>query len=411
MSIVPTFKVFYAWQTDTPGRENRNFIEDAVKVAIKKIVRDSALEQRPEIDSATAGMSGAPAIADSIFRKIDSCGAFVADVTLVGQLVSAGPKRSRPTPNANVLIEVGYAAKAINWERVILVMNTALGGPEELPFDLRGRLVLKYKLLPTEQPADARRGLAVALEEAIRLTFNATQPIPVDEVAMSAQVKQMASDFRDDLKERRFGSADGNLGTGIDGHVGALGLLIVPEKVPGSLSLQDAIARRVEFQPFRCSSWGHRIRSGKVLFSGVMDPPVTATELAQTGVLRAAVTDIFQNSPNSGTRQVPWEAFSLMPLERASKYLQTLEQIGVRGPWWVAIFLLDLPLCQPTGWFGGDGQRIRGDILPPPARIENVSPEGIARALKPALDFIWQDFYQTPCALYDESGNLRRVGP
>jgi hypothetical protein len=38
------------------------------------------------------------------------------------------------------MIELGYAARAIGWERIICVMNTGYGhSPEELPFDLRAR--------------------------------------------------------------------------------------------------------------------------------------------------------------------------------------------------------------------------------------------------------------------------------
>lgn len=36
-----TVTVFYSWQSDTPARVNRNFIEDALKRALKKIAAEA----------------------------------------------------------------------------------------------------------------------------------------------------------------------------------------------------------------------------------------------------------------------------------------------------------------------------------------------------------------------------------
>jgi hypothetical protein len=45
-----------------------------------------------------------------------------------------------------VLIELGYAIKSLGWSRIILVMNTAVGGPELLPFDLKTKRVTTYEM-------------------------------------------------------------------------------------------------------------------------------------------------------------------------------------------------------------------------------------------------------------------------
>ena len=37
--------MFYSWQTDTPTREGRNFIEKALKNAIKKLASDTEVEE------------------------------------------------------------------------------------------------------------------------------------------------------------------------------------------------------------------------------------------------------------------------------------------------------------------------------------------------------------------------------
>jgi hypothetical protein len=45
---------------------------------------------------------------------------FVADVTPI----NAGSDH-RLCPNPNVLIELGYAVKALGWSRIVMVLNTA----------------------------------------------------------------------------------------------------------------------------------------------------------------------------------------------------------------------------------------------------------------------------------------------
>ena len=68
--------------------------------------------------------------------KIQQAAVFVADVTPIA--VSDGGKQ---VANPNVLIELGYAKRALGTERVITVWNTALTNarPEDLPFDMRHR--------------------------------------------------------------------------------------------------------------------------------------------------------------------------------------------------------------------------------------------------------------------------------
>jgi tRNA(Ser,Leu) C12 N-acetylase TAN1 len=42
------------------------------------------------------------------------------------------------------LLELGYAAKAIGWDRIICIINSDYGMHEELPFDLITRRILSY---------------------------------------------------------------------------------------------------------------------------------------------------------------------------------------------------------------------------------------------------------------------------
>ena len=91
--------VFYSWQTDTPSKVNRNFIEDALERALKQLNADAEVINSPRdvvLDKDTKGVPGTPPIVETIFNKIDGCSVFIPDVTFV-----AKTKKRRPTPNAN----------------------------------------------------------------------------------------------------------------------------------------------------------------------------------------------------------------------------------------------------------------------------------------------------------------------
>jgi hypothetical protein len=157
-------RIFYSWQSDLPNSANRGFIEEALDRAARAIRMDDTVEVEPVVDRDTAGVAGSPDIATTIFSKIADADMFIADVSIV----SPGMQKRR-TPNPNVLIELGYALRALGDYRVITVMNTAFGGPEELPFDLKMRRVITYNVPEGAQgKAGERQTLAAKLEQAIR---------------------------------------------------------------------------------------------------------------------------------------------------------------------------------------------------------------------------------------------------
>ena len=156
--------VFYSWQSDLPNATNRGFIQKALENAAKFIARDESIEVEPVIDRDTSGVPGAPDIADTIFKKIERSDVFVCDVSIINQ--NSG---SRPTPNPNVLIELGYALNALGSERVIMVMNTAFGDLSQLPFDLRMRRVMTYHMPKENQDrATERRKLERRIDKELR---------------------------------------------------------------------------------------------------------------------------------------------------------------------------------------------------------------------------------------------------
>ena len=139
--------VFFSWQSDLDEEVTKLVIRKAIQRAIKEVNRDVKLQEseRDELkyDADMMGETGNSSVVETICLKIDSAAAFVADVTYVATVQP--DHRIKGLPNANVMIEYGYALKALHYnkreaqKKTILVMNTAFGNPSEieLPFDLR----------------------------------------------------------------------------------------------------------------------------------------------------------------------------------------------------------------------------------------------------------------------------------
>lgn len=123
-----TVKLFYSWQMDRPTPVCRDFIRIALEAATEILAAEGIVL---EVDSGTEGVAGTPPVTETILAKIRACHLFLADMTFVA---AAGEKL---IPNPNVMAEYGYALHAKGSHRILLVMNTAYGPPDNLPFDLR----------------------------------------------------------------------------------------------------------------------------------------------------------------------------------------------------------------------------------------------------------------------------------
>ena len=133
-------KIFYSWQSDLPKNQNLNFIETSIKDALKKLRQQKNISLDIKLDKATRNLAGSPDITESIFTKIGSCNIFVADISIINKKYD----ELRKTPNPNVLVELGYAARSLGWEKIICVYNKDFGSYNDLPFDLRNRRILDY---------------------------------------------------------------------------------------------------------------------------------------------------------------------------------------------------------------------------------------------------------------------------
>ncbi|WP_420208931.1 hypothetical protein [Candidatus Electronema sp. JC] len=171
--------IFYSWQSDSDKSVNRNFIEDALKKAIRQLNRNedvlSAMrdEDSVELDKDTQDVPGSPPIVQTILEKISNAAVFVPDLTIVGKSSS-----DRLLPNPNVLIEYGWALKSLGHDRIVSVVNKAFWNPapENMPFDIRHmRHPITYHLSETDGPEQKKKvkdELAKKLEYALALVFN-----------------------------------------------------------------------------------------------------------------------------------------------------------------------------------------------------------------------------------------------
>lgn len=162
-------KVFWSWQNDFEPTVNRHFIREALEAAIGAAGQELGLEaaERPELDHATKNTKGMVDIGVSIFGKISQSAIFVADVTPI-----AVTPAKKAVPNPNVLVELGWALHKPGSERTIAILNIASGWkPEDLPFDIRQKLILTYELEPLADKAARARAakrLAKELTEALK---------------------------------------------------------------------------------------------------------------------------------------------------------------------------------------------------------------------------------------------------
>jgi hypothetical protein len=118
-------KIFWSWQSDTPGKVGRHFVRGALAEAIEVLRQPNEIEEPSErearealhLDHDRQGVSGSPDLAPTIFRKIEQAAVFVADVTLVGETTPVGEKAegraAKKLINSNLAIEYGYAHHAL----------------------------------------------------------------------------------------------------------------------------------------------------------------------------------------------------------------------------------------------------------------------------------------------------------
>jgi len=386
------YTVFYAWQMDRDKKLNRWFIHRAAKNAITSVVAGLELEDAPavedaerretdpdesaeiELDHDTKGEPGTPAIAETILNKIENCGVFIADVTLVGEVETADGRKKK-TPNGNVLIELGAAIKSVGWERIILVMNRAFGSAEDLPFDLKHRAIrVGYELERSDDPektkkcAELTKQLADNLRELHRkgiITRRDEQQRQVHEGAMNVRATEVEAE-----RQAFEAKVAANQYERLKADMAVLVLSVIPAtkvKLP-FLRSQELIFRRF-LQPINYDRCPIQQRPRSMIS---LTPPIgsnsvqtEAAELRESGSL-LAVWNIMAGQDSFTTKlgpQVdttkPWLLHICGIDERVNEWLRQslsgLKELGVGGPWYVGVSLLKTRNCSLSPSTRGDG--------------------------------------------------------
>jgi hypothetical protein len=209
-------KIFYSWQADQRKTTGRNLVHRALVDAINMLNSDADVEDAARdgalLDSDTQDVPGSPPIVETIFRKIDSAAAFVADLSFVGKRVGG-----RPVPNPNVAIEYGYALKSLSHSRIIGVMNAAHGEPtrDSLPFDLgHMRHPITYNC-PDDADDDTRSRERKQLAAKLKVALKAILDLVVAESDERVRVAYTPIPFRSG--QARFRAAGDSIGMLHDG--------------------------------------------------------------------------------------------------------------------------------------------------------------------------------------------------
>ncbi|MEN6292366.1 MAG: hypothetical protein ABFD07_10200, partial [Methanobacterium sp.] len=159
--------IVFCWQDHLDPRLHRFLIRDALNAAIGRLQSglptgaDCILRQ----DSDTLNRGGSVDIANVILKKIRASTIVIGDITPV----MTNPVESRFYPNPNVMIELGYAAKTLGWNRIICLFNKASGiRIEDFPFDVRHRRITSYNCRNRSEEGQASKDLQGILYSAIR---------------------------------------------------------------------------------------------------------------------------------------------------------------------------------------------------------------------------------------------------
>lgn len=163
--------IFYAWQSDRPGKVNHHLIREAAEAACARISVDESNDWVVAVDSDTQGEAGMCDIPNTILQKIERCDIFLADLTLIGTTDSDATKQ---IPNPNVVFELGYAARQLGFEAMVGVVNEEYGKVDGQVFDIKRRASLRYSASESDSKSVRTKvidQLSRSLEKVLRATI------------------------------------------------------------------------------------------------------------------------------------------------------------------------------------------------------------------------------------------------
>lgn len=136
------YKIFYSWMSDRPTDQCLDYIRNKLREDCKKL--EKVHHVKIIIDSDSRGEDGSKSIEENVLKKIADCDLFVGDITPIYPRV-AKLWWQKPTPNPNVMYELGFAVSSLGWNRCIMVWNSKYGDLGKAPFDIRNHSTVTYE--------------------------------------------------------------------------------------------------------------------------------------------------------------------------------------------------------------------------------------------------------------------------
>ena len=78
-----------------------------------------------------------------------------------------GNKKIKYMPNPNVMLELGYATHVVGWDRVICVLNSDFGAPENMPFDIASRRLTPFSLKDGKSKGEIKRYIKSVIQDTV----------------------------------------------------------------------------------------------------------------------------------------------------------------------------------------------------------------------------------------------------
>lgn len=410
-------KVFWSWQSDTPGKTGRHFVRDCLASAIAALKQPEDVEEptkretREELhlDHDRKGVSGSPDLAPTILKKIDDAAVFVGDVTIVAEITvkgGGGKERKKGLINSNVGIEYGYALRGLTDERILMVQNTHYGERELLPFDLRHKAgPIQYRLAPDASTTDIKKAaagligqLVVALEPFLAMAgpgqaqFERTPQ--GQNRALFADRGEVIARYGTDLK--RFlghGEEDDAQEYTFDEETVFYLRLIPTKPLPAPIrriDLDQLMQQRLAYLPTRNAGapLTDRNRFGAIGYEphGTSPTPTAFTQLFQNGEIWGASKEVFVRVPLGSLIQMP--NVPTLAKQTLDSWIALAVQQGVEFPIEIEIGLIGIEgFVLPTNRQGGVTQKIRQ----PQCVISRVinSPDGVAQVVDELKAELW----------------------
>jgi hypothetical protein len=169
-------KIFWSWQSDTPGNIGRHLVRQAIEDSIQQINAETTIEDSPRkeeltLDHDRKGIGGSPDLTPTILEKIRESSIFIADVTPIGK-----SENGRALMNPNVAIELGYALSQVGSEGILMILNRTFGDRESLPFDLRHKAGPIFFDLAPSSDLEKRKNVQRELTQKIEYRYQCIHP-------------------------------------------------------------------------------------------------------------------------------------------------------------------------------------------------------------------------------------------